>query len=176
MGNWTRHETRALIEAADQKPCISIGMAKTIRRHHGEDGLVERMARLEAFADDHSVPFVWGTSDCALLIADWVVANGYADPASHLRGRYNDEVSCAAILESAGGLQAVVAGCAAQVALRAILEPRFGCVAVIGSAHNPKRQWAAIWQGHKWMVRWVSADGRPTWALFSAKPLSMWAV
>lgn len=176
MANWTRHDTRALIEAAEERPCISVGVVKSILRHHAETGLIEMMARLERFADDHTVPFIWGVSDCALLIADWVVANGYSDPAAHLRGQYKDEQSCSAILEPAGGLSTIVADCAARAGLTPILEPRFGCVAVIGSAHNRHRQWAAIWQGHKWMVRWVSPDGRPTWALFAAKPLSMWAV
>lgn len=174
--NWSRHETRTLIEAAKDRPCVSIGAVKTIRRHHGEDGLIERMARLERFADASTVPFVWGQSDCALLIADWVLANGYADPAAHLRGTYDNEDACAAILEADGGLSTVVGACAHAAGLRPILEPAFGCVAVIGSKHNRNRQWAAIWQGHRWMVRWIANDGRPTWALFAAKPLNMWAV
>lgn len=174
--NWTRHDTRSLIEAAEEQPSISIGTVKTIRRHRGEAGLVERMARFERFTDQNTVPFVWGQSDCALLIADWVVANGYPDPAAHLRGTYDTEEACAALLAAAGGLSAVVAACAAAADLKPILEPAFGCVAVIGSERNQARQWAAIWQGHHWMVRWLSNDGRVTWALFSAKPIMMWAV
>lgn len=174
--NWTRHDTRALIEAAAERPCVSIGVVKTIRRHHGEDGLVERIARLESFTDASAVPFVWGQSDCALLIADWAVANGHPDPAAHLRGTYDTEDACRSLLVAAGGLSAVVADCAARIGLKALHEPAFGAVGVIGSATNQARQWAGIWQGHRWMVRWLSPDGRPTWALFSARPLAMWAV
>jgi hypothetical protein len=174
--NWTRHDTRALIEAAADRPCISIGVVKTIRRHHGEEGLVERIARLERFMTEQAVPHVWGASDCALLLGDWAVANGHPDPADHLRGTYDSEEACRALLVAAGGLPAVVRGCAARIGLRALREPSFGAVGVIGSAINQSRQWAGIWQGHRWMVRWLSPDGRPTWALFSAKPLAMWAI
>lgn len=174
--NWTRFDTRALIEAAAVKPCISIGTVKTIRRHCAELGLVERMALLEDFLDRQTVAFEWGRSDCALLIADWAVASGHPDPAGHLRGRYDSESTCRALLAASGGLPAVVADCAARINLTPLHEPEFGAVAVIGSATNPARQWAAIWQGHKWLVRWLATDGRPTWAPFSAKPLTLWRI
>lgn len=175
--NWTRHDTRALIEAAADRPCVSVGMVKAIRRHHGEDGLVERMARFERFVGEtDATPHVWGVSDCSLMVADWCVANGYPDPAAELRGTYATEAECRAILEARGGLSNVVAACASLAGLAAIHEPEFGCVAVIGSPSRQSRQWSAIWNGHKWMVRWLSADGRPMWAPFIAKPLGMWRV
>ncbi|WP_161796833.1 DUF6950 family protein [Devosia soli] len=165
-----------MIEAAGEKPCVSIGAVKAIRRHHGEPNLVERMARFEGFIDQQTVGFVWGQTDCALLLADWAIACGHSDPAPHLRGQYDTEDGCRAILAAAGGLPNVVQACAASIGLKPLHEPEFGAVAVIGSATNSARQWGAIWQGHKWLVRWLAKDGRPTWALFAAKPLSLWRV
>lgn len=177
MPNWTRHDTRALIEATAEKPCISIGAVKAIRRHHDEEGLVERMARFETFVGEtDATPHVWGVSDCSLMVADWCVANSHPDPAAELRGRYRTEEQCRALLEGRGGLFAVVAVCAQVAGLKPLHEPEFGCVAVIGSAVRQDRQWSAIWNGHKWMVRWLSADRRPMWAPFIAKPLGMWRV
>lgn len=177
MANWTRHDTRALIEAAEERPVISIGAVKTIRRHHGEDGLVERMARFEAFIDETNLtPHVWGVSDCSLMVADWALANGHPDPAADLRGTYATEAECRALLAARGGLAAVVEDCARRAGVEPVYEPEFGCVAVIGAPSRPERQWCAIWNGHNWMVRWLATDGRPLWAPFSARPLGMWRI
>lgn len=175
--NWSRQDTRALIEAATDRPCISIGAVKTIRRHYAEIGLVERMARFERFVGEtDATPHVWGVSDCSLLIADWAIANGLPDPASDLRATYSSEKECRALLASRGGLLAVVGACALSIGLKPIQEPQFGAVAVIGSIERQERQWSAIWNGHRWMVRWVSADGRPMWSPFLAKPISIWKI
>ncbi len=155
---------------------MSIGVVKTIRRHHGEDDLVERMARFENFMlATNATPHIWGASDCSLLIADWAMANGYADPAAHLRGQYSTEAECRGLLASLGGLGAVVGACAASIGLTPLYEPEFGCVAVIGAAARPDRQWSAIWDGHHWMVRWLSKDD-PTWAAFAAPAIGMWRI
>lgn len=174
--NWTRFDTRALIDAASDVPRVSIGMVKTIRRHRGEPGLVERMARFEAFIlATNATPHVWGISDCSLMIADWATANGYADPAAHLRGQYASEAGCRALLAAQGGLLAVVGKCAASIDLKPLREPEFGCVAVVGAQSRPERQWSAIWDGHHWMVRWLSKSG-PTWAAFTAPAIGMWRI
>lgn len=39
-------------------------------------------------------PFVWGQSDCMIVLADWVLAVTGRDPARDLRGLYDDRVSC----------------------------------------------------------------------------------
>lgn len=176
MPNWSRHNTRALIEAAADRPCVSLSVVRTIRRHHGEDGLVERMARFERFmVDTNAKPHLWGFSDCSLMVADWVLANGHADPAADLRGQYETEAECYALLDIRGGLSAVVAACAQRAGLKFIREPEFGCVAAIGSPLRPDKQFSAIWNGHRWMVRWLTRRG-PTWAAFMAPTLGMWRV
>lgn len=176
MTNWTRHDTRALIEAAADAPCDLRGAVRIIRRHYAEDGLVERMARFEAFVEHtNRVPLVWGVSDCSLQIADWALANWYADAAAHLRGAYDDEAGCRALLASAGGLAQVVDDCARSIGLVSIQEPEFGAIGVVGSATRPDRQWAAIWSGARWMVKW--GDGSAArWTPFVAPCLTMWRV
>jgi len=176
MTNWTRHDTRALIEAAEERPRMSRKVVRIVRRHHGEDRLVERMALLEDFIrQTHARPFVWGASDCSLMVADWCVENGHGDPADAWRGTYATESECRALIAERGDLAAVVAGCASVAGLKPIVEPEFGCVAVIGSPHRADRQWSAIWNGRRWVVRWLSAAG-PMWSPFVAKPLGMWRV
>lgn len=172
--NWTRHDTRRLIEGAEERPAMSPWVVRTIRRHHGEPGLVERMARLEQFAMTCS-PHVWGQSDCSLVIADWVALNGHPDPGANWRGTYDSEESCRALLEARGGLLAHIGACAAEVGLTPLHEPELGCIAVIGSPHNEARQWAAIWQGFRWLVKWGD-ENRAGWMPFMAKPLAMWRV
>lgn len=172
--NWTRQDTRKLVEAAGDRPVMSSWAVKTIRRHHGEDGLVERMARLESFLLDRK-PHVWGQSDCSLVIADWVALNGHHDPGAEWRGAYDTEEDCRALLERRGGLVAHIGACASDVGLTPILEPEFGCIAVVGSKHDDRRQWAAIWQGFRWLVKW--GDGNAArWVPFSARSLAMWRV
>jgi hypothetical protein len=172
--NWSRHDTRALIEAAEERPVISAWAVRAIRRHHGEAGLVNRMARLESFARTCS-PHVWGQSDCSLVIADWVALNGHPDPGAGWRGTYDSEASCRALLVRRGGLVAHIGACASEIDLTPLHEPEFGCIAVIGSPHNETRQWAAIWQGFRWLVKW--GDERSAqWMPFMAKPLAMWRV
>lgn len=172
--NWTRHDTRALIEAAEERPAMSAWVVKAIRRHHGEDGLIEKLARLETFTLS-CAPHIWGQSDCSLDVADWVTLNGHSDPAADWRGIYDSEASCRALLERRGGLLAHVADCAAGVGLSRLHEPELGCIAVIGSATNSDRQWAAIWQGFRWLVKWGDETGA-RWVPFAGKPLAMWRV
>ena len=175
--NWTRSDTRALFEAARDVPHITRGAVRVVRRHAAEDGLIERMARFERFcAATDPLPHAWGTSDCSILVADWVQENGHPDPAAHLRGTYGSEPECGALLARHGGLLPLFKTCMEERAgLRAILEPRFGAVAIIGSSHNEGRQWAAIWNGYRWMVKWGDAT-KARWTPFAARPLGMWAV
>lgn len=147
-----------------------------IRRHYAEPDLVARMALFDDFCDrTNALPFVWGQSDCSLLIADWLVENGHPDPAAEWRGTYNDEASCRALLAARGGLLAHVGDCAARIGLRPLHEPAFGAVAVIGSERNVDRQWAAIWNGRRWLVKWGD-EASARWTPFAAKALGIWSV
>lgn len=59
--------------------------------------------------------FAWGTKDCALIIADWWLANHGFDPASHLRETYGSLEECHALLASEGGLGRLVTRLARSV-------------------------------------------------------------
>jgi hypothetical protein len=174
--NWTRQNTRALIEAAADVPCITRGAVKVIRRHYAEDGLVERMAAFEDFCDrTNGRPSVWGESDCTLRVADWVAENGYPDPAAVWRGTYETEAECRALLVARGGLIGHVQACASDIGLKPIYEPEFGCIAVVGAGCNSDRQWSAIWNGARWLVLWGNEQAAH-WTPFVAKPLGLWRV
>ncbi|WP_375597566.1 DUF6950 family protein [Devosia sp. Naph2] len=169
-------EIRSLWRAAEERPRASRGAVTVLRRHFHEPRIVERMAAFENFIEQTSRrPFVWGQSDCSLMVADWCVWSGYEDPAAAWRGTYSDEAGCRALVAERGDLMAVVAACASVAGLKPIHEPEFGCVAVIGSAHRPERQWAAIWNGARWAVWFGNAD-RVQWEAMSAKALAMWRV
>lgn len=175
MSNSWQH-IRSLWRAAKDRPQASRDVVRTLQRHFAEDGVVERMALFVDFMGaTASEPHVWGVSDCTLLVADWVEANDYPDPAAGWRGAYASETECRDLLDARGGLVGHVRACAESVGLHEIVEPQFGCIGVIGSQSRWDRQWSAIWNGHFWMVRWLGYDG-PTWAPFTAPTLGMWRV
>lgn len=174
--NWTRHDTRRLIEAAEERPAMSRGVVRVIRRHFAERGLVERIARFNDFyAQTNGRPSLWGQSDCTLRIADWVAWNGHEDPGADWRGTYDSEASCRLLLLPRGGLIGHVAACAASIRLRPLVEPEFGAIAVIGARENSDRQWSAIWNGARWLVLWGDESGA-VWKPFAAAPLGIWRV
>lgn len=53
-------------------------------------------------------PFVWGSDDCCLMLADWWLACHGVDPAEDLRGTYSTGAECAALLRRHGGLLRLV--------------------------------------------------------------------
>lgn len=167
---------RVLWKGAEDRPVASRGAVLVLRRHYAESGLVERMARLEDFCErTNGLPLIWGQSDCSLLIADWAIENGHGDCAGELRLSYDSEASCRALLAGRGGLLAVVGRCAATIGLPVLHEPEFGAVAVIGSERNPDRQWCAIWNGARWLVKWGDTHSAK-WTPFAAKPLGIWRI
>lgn len=59
--------------------------------------------------DARSRPFKWGTADCALFVADVVLAMTGTDYATDLRG-YTDQAGALDRIRDAGSLEAVVSG------------------------------------------------------------------
>lgn len=51
-------------------------------------------------------PGVW---DCAGLVAEWVMANGYADPMAEWRGQYATDLEGEQLAERSGGLVSLFA-------------------------------------------------------------------
>lgn len=127
-------------------------------------------ADLERFVHDTGgLPFRWGATDCSLWVADWLVANGYPDPAADLRGLYADEMACAALLAGRGGLESLFRDRLHRLGLEALGEPLEGAVGIIG--HRWGWQWGAIRRGKAWLVRWGGGV-----VPFRARARAMWAV
>ena len=77
-------------------------------------------------------PFAWGTTDCCLVLADYVLDVTGRDGASHLRGRYTSKAGCnrvSGFLKR--GLAAVVGECAAAAGLPACDAPQRGDIGVL---------------------------------------------
>ncbi len=166
-----RATTRALIEAAEEKPRLSRRVVRVLRRHGDEPGIVDRVARFQRFyAEQRDREFVWGQADCSLFVADWAIALGHLDPAAHLRDQYDTALGCRRLLRKHGGIQAVVGECAEGIGMRRVDQPTFGAIAVIGAADDEWQQWSAIWDGFRWLVKW---DDDLT--IFNAKPLVIWS-
>lgn len=127
---------------------------------------------LDEFLATHALlPWGWGAVDCSLALADWAVANGYADPANELRGTYSDELGWKAIVVARGGLLPLVSDICDRAGILQTSLPVRGVVGVIGALHNADRQWGAIHDGTRWLVR-----GESGWTPLTAHALGMWVV
>lgn len=128
------------------------------------------LTHFDAFAARHCRNiWAWGSVDCTLVLADWIVWNGHVDPAKAQRGSYADEDECQALLARSGGLISLIERCACVVSMERISMPEFGSIAVIGSRVNVRRQWGAIYDGTDWRVRIRS--GFPA---FKANAIAVW--
>ncbi|MEC9018117.1 MAG: hypothetical protein VYC29_09410 [Pseudomonadota bacterium] len=104
-------------------------------------------------------PWIWGKADCCTFPADWLILCGLPDPMAKWRGAYDDEWSCAALIEDAGGLLSLWIEALGQPEN---LEPEMGNVGVV-------QMWGhcagAIFTGKRWAVRttrgWAAASFAP---------------
>lgn len=113
--------------------------------------------------------FVWGETDCSLVLADYVLDATGIDGAAHLRGRYTDRESCIALTGLDRGLEHVVGDCAARATLAPTSKPQRGDIGVLRIRHL---EFAGVFLGDKWAVK--SADG----VLFPRNPtvVASWSV
>jgi hypothetical protein len=129
-------------------------------------------AQLASFLDAYAQkPWQPGTVDCCLFLADWAMWLGHDDPATHLRGTYADDAGFESIISAAGGVAPVVAACAARIAGRLVDRPHIGSIGVIGSPSISSRQWGAIFDGGRWIVRFRNSVGQ-----LAARPLAIWDI
>lgn len=127
------------------------------------------MADLEAFIAHHGrLDQVWGQVDCCLVMADWAIWLGQADPAADLRGSYMTEDGCREVVRRAGGLVPLIQVCADRSGWKRIDRPFIGAVGVIGSRKVVNRQFGAIFNG-RWMVRLEQG-----FVPFMAQPIAIW--
>lgn len=114
------------------------------------------------------IPFVWGVVDCSLWVCDWIATERHRDPAAHLRGTYDDEVSCSRLLTREGGLVTLASRLADESGLLATFNPVTGDVGVIETRLGP---FLMISTGSRWACKTTSG------VLFApARVLKAWAV
>lgn len=124
------------------------------------DDFLERMS---------ATPFVDGATDCVLTPADWVIENGWPDPAADLRGRYRTPLGRERLLKRLGGIELVVSQrmlAAGLIATERALRGDVGLVALHGLICG------AIFIGERWAIQ--SKAG-----LYSASPgrvVKAWSV
>jgi len=132
------------------------------------------LADLDAFlAANGAKPWAWGVHDCCMVLADWLVENGHADPAASWREAYRTEAECKAIVQAHGGLVAIIDALAAAAALEPLSVPVRGAVGVIDGCRGVfDQQWGALFDGRRWQVR--SARGFVGFTV--SRPVLAWRV
>jgi hypothetical protein len=69
----------------------------------------DKAALLTRFIEDRRrTPFAWGSNDCCLFAADWVLAATGRDIASDYRGRYSSALSALRFVKDGGGVEAML--------------------------------------------------------------------
>lgn len=104
-----------------------------------------------------ALPFVWGESDCCILLADWVRrARGLDyDPVDHLRWTYDSLATCHKevgwLRDPVGAVGAVLEG---RVGLRRTDTPRRGDVGVVlGMVDGRETPVGAAFTGERWITK-----------------------
>jgi hypothetical protein len=69
----------------------------------------DRPALLARFIEERRrMPFAWGSNDCCLFAADWVLASTGRDIAADYRGRYSTALPALRFVETGGGVEAMI--------------------------------------------------------------------
>lgn len=111
------------------------------------------------------------TLNCMLFPAAWAIWLGHRDPVENWRGAFASEAEYLAIVRAAGGCVPLMEAAAARINARALAVPVCGAVGVIGSPNNPERQFGAIFDGSRWLVRFTNRIGS-----MAARPLAIWSI
>ena len=73
----------------------------------------------------------WGYCDCTLFTADWVVEATGRDPGAELRGTYFDAEGAHAVLQTWGGMEALVAHHLEKLNFQRSATPQDGDVGIV---------------------------------------------
>lgn len=111
------------------------------------------------------------TLNCMLFPAAWAIWLGHRDPVEMWRGAFSNEDEYLAIVRAAGGCVPLMEAAATRIGGRHLDEPACGCVGVIGSPNNFERQFGAIFDGRRWLVRFTNRIGS-----MAARPLAIWSI
>jgi len=69
-----------------------------------------RQKLMEYFEKAALEKWSWGTNDCVMFAADWVICSSGIDIAKSIRGKYSSELGAARIASKRGGFVAGVSG------------------------------------------------------------------
>lgn len=98
-------------------------------------------------------PFIWGETDCILVLADWIERVRGADPAADIRGTYDSRGSCqreTGFLRDPVGV--VEKSLATIGGLERTQEPLTGDIAILRLMESDGRvsPCGALWLGSAW--------------------------
>jgi hypothetical protein len=131
------------------------------------------MADLGAFlASAGRTPFAFGSHDCLLWLADWAREVTGVDPAEDLRGRYRTWLGCQRFIAKRGGVEAIVAACAARVGAPRTACAKAGDAGVVQAlTDRGVMPVGAICTGERWAM--LAPEGLIS---IPARPLAAWAL
>lgn len=132
--------------------------------------MIERSLQEFLRANDQK-PWAPGTVDCCMFLASWAIWLGHRDPAEHLRGTYDSDDGFRRHIQTAGDVVSLVGRCAGSIGGRRVQRPSCGDIAVIGAERNIYHQFGAIFDGERWLVRFINGVGPMV-----ARPLAIWAI
>ncbi|UWQ59970.1 hypothetical protein K3722_07520 [Leisingera caerulea] len=125
-----------------------------------------------------ALPFIWGVTDCMLVLADWIERVQGADPAAHIRGTYDSRGSCQRETGFLRDPVEAVDRCLATIGgLARAKEPQCGDIAVIviRDADGRVSPCGAVWLGTSWGCK--SPNGTTTLKPIAVlQVLAIWSV
>lgn len=106
-----------------------------------------------------------------MALADWTMLRGRGDLMAPHRGLYQDREGAERRILDHCDLVGFVRRGAVVIGLTELAAPEAGAIGVIGSPKVPLRQWGAIFDDRRWMVRMADGFGPLT-----APMLGVWGV
>lgn len=101
-----------------------------------------------------SEPFVWGESDCMMVVADYLIDMGYEDPAAKWRGTYDSAMSCQRVSKFLTDAPDVMGDAVTAVGMIETGEPVRGDVGVVRFVdHDGHKMMGAVCLGKNWAVK-----------------------
>jgi len=122
-----------------------------------------------------TLPFEWGVCDCCLVVADWVWRVKGQDPAAHIRGMYDDVVSCERLTGFIRHPVDAIEACAQTIGgLPRVETAGKGDIAILRRLDAPARPFAGVWTGTHWAGK--AQDGVTVLDPRVAQPIAIWGL
>lgn len=102
-----------------------------------------------------ALPFIWGETDCMLVLADWIERVHGVDTADHLRLAYDDFGSCQRVSRFFTDPEACVEGCVSKLGLARADDPVAGDIGLLRLPDEKGRirPFGGLWLGEAWAVK-----------------------